>query len=67
MTDKEPRYMTAEEMAAILGSNVATIYAAVKRGELPAIRAGRGKHGQIHVRRDAFEAWLQKKEQQSQP
>jgi excisionase family DNA binding protein len=65
MTDTTPRYYTVKEMAAILKVSTDTIYAAIDRGELPALRMGRGKGGAIRVRKDAFEKWLEQNEKPS--
>ena len=43
----ESEYLTPTEAAKLLRVNVATIYAAVERGSLPAVRLA--KHGRIRI------------------
>jgi excisionase family DNA binding protein len=50
-----PQVLTVEEVAALLRLNRKTVYAAVKRGEIPGVRR---VGGTIRVLRDAVVNWM---------
>ena len=51
----ERQTLTADEVAEILGVAVPTVYAAVKRGELPAVRIG----DRVLIPKNALQRMLQ--------
>ena len=58
-----PRYLTVKQMAAETGFTEESIRAAVRRGEMPHMRLGKGRGKSYFVRREAFEQWLIDREQ----
>lgn len=66
MTDEptNTRYLTVAQMASETGFPEESLRAAIRRGEMPHMRLGRGKGRGYWVRRDAFEQWLRDREQQ---
>lgn len=59
----QPRYLTVAQMAAETGFPEEAIRTAVRRGEMPHVRLGRGRGRGYWVARAAFEQWLQEREQ----
>jgi excisionase family DNA binding protein len=53
------RLLTVKEVAAVLGQHRITVYRAIERGEIPAVRLGAGKSAPIRVREETLEALLQ--------
>jgi excisionase family DNA binding protein len=62
---KLPEYLTIQQASEESGLAPGLILAALKRGEMPSVRAGKGQGGTYHVRRTALAAWLQAKESRS--
>jgi excisionase family DNA binding protein len=54
-----PRFLTLADVAEILSTSVAQVYAMVRRGELPAIKIG--GRGQWRVERSKLEQYIQQK------
>ena len=52
-----PQLLTTAAAARVASCDRTTIWRAVQRGELEAVRLGR--HGDYRIRADALEAWLQ--------
>jgi hypothetical protein len=68
MTDPTPpvtRYVTLQQLAEETGISAASIRAALDRGEMPFLRAGRGRGGTFHIERVVFEQWLRSRTQQA--
>ena len=53
-----PRFLTLADVAEVLNTSSAQVYALVRRGELPAIKIG--GRGQWRVEADALEDFIQK-------
>jgi excisionase family DNA binding protein len=53
-----PRFLTLADVAEVLNTSSAQVYALVRRGELPAIKIG--GRGQWRVESDALEDFIQK-------
>ena len=53
-----PRFLTLADVAEVLNTSSAQVYALVRRGELPAIKIG--GRGQWRVESDALEEFIQK-------
>jgi excisionase family DNA binding protein len=51
-----PRFLTLADVAEILNTSVAQVYAMVRRGDLPAIKIG--GRGQWRVERDQLEDYI---------
>jgi excisionase family DNA binding protein len=58
-----PRYLTVQQMAAETGFPTEAIRTAIRRGELPHMRLGKGRGKAYWVSRQAFEEWLREREQ----
>ena len=52
-----PRFLTLADVAEVLNTSSAQVYALVRRGELPAIKIG--GRGQWRVESDALETFIQ--------
>ncbi|MFT4287363.1 helix-turn-helix transcriptional regulator [Nocardioides sp.] len=53
---EEPRFLTLADVAEMLSTSSAQVYALVRRGELPAIKLG--GRGQWRVERDKLEEYI---------
>lgn len=53
-----PRFLTLADVAEVLNTSSAQVYALVRRGELPAIKIG--GRGQWRVEADQLEAYIQR-------
>ncbi len=53
---ENPRFLTLTDVAEILNTSHAQVYALVRRGELPAIRLG--GRGQWRVEAERLEEWI---------
>ena len=51
-----PRFLTLADVAEVLNTSSAQVYALVRRGELPAIKIG--GRGQWRVERDKLESYI---------
>jgi excisionase family DNA binding protein len=58
-----PRYLTVKQMSEETGFPEESIRTAIRRGEMPHMRLGRGRGKAYFVRREAFETWLVEREQ----
>ena len=54
----DPRFLTLADVAEVLNTSVAQVYALVRRGDLPAIKIG--GRGQWRVEREQLEAYIKK-------
>ena len=54
---EQPRFLSLADVAEVLSTSVAQVYALVRRGELPAIKIG--GRGQWRVERDQLEAFIE--------
>ncbi len=54
---EQPRFLPLADVAEVLNTSVAQVYALVRRGELPAIKIG--GRGQWRVERDQLEAFIE--------
>ena len=54
----QSRFLSLADVAEVLNTSVAQVYALVRRGELPAIKIG--GRGQWRVERDELEAFIQR-------
>jgi excisionase family DNA binding protein len=57
MADRPPRFLTLTDVAEILNTSSAQVYAMVRRGELPAIKIG--GRGQWRVEATELEGYIQ--------
>lgn len=55
----EPRFISIDDVAAILGVSRTTVYSAVKRGQFAGVKVG----GRFLILRAPFEEWLQNVEE----
>jgi excisionase family DNA binding protein len=53
-----PRFLTLADVAEVLNTSSAQVYALVRRGELPAIKIG--GRGQWRVEREQLESYIQR-------
>lgn len=53
----QPRFLSLADVAEVLSTSVAQVYALVRRGELPAIKIG--GRGQWRVERDQLETFIE--------
>lgn len=53
-----PRFLTLADVAEVLNTSVAQVYALVRRGDLPAIKIG--GRGQWRVESEQLEAYIQR-------
>lgn len=53
-----PRFLTLADVAEVLNTSVAQVYALVRRGELPAIKIG--GRGQWRVESEQLEAYIER-------
>ena len=54
----DPRFLTLADVAEVLNTSVAQVYALVRRGDLPAIKIG--GRGQWRVERTQLEGYIKK-------
>jgi excisionase family DNA binding protein len=54
-----PRFLTLADVAEVLSTSSAQVYALVRRGELPAIKIG--GRGQWRIERSKLEEYIQRK------
>ena len=54
----DPRFLTLADVAEVLNTSSAQVYALVRRGDLPAIKIG--GRGQWRVEREQLEAYIKK-------
>jgi excisionase family DNA binding protein len=59
----QSRFLSLADVAEVLSTSVAQVYALVRRGELPAIKIG--GRGQWRVERDQLEAFIQRQYSQT--
>jgi len=59
----QARFLSLAEVAEVLNTSIAQVYALVRRGELPAIKIG--GRGQWRVERDQLEAFIQRQYSQT--
>ena len=55
---EDPRFLTLTDVAEVLNTSSAQVYALVRRGDLPAIKIG--GRGQWRVERDRLEAYIER-------
>jgi len=58
MADRPPRFLTLTDVAEILNTSSAQVYAMVRRGELPAIKIG--GRGQWRVEATELEGYIER-------
>jgi excisionase family DNA binding protein len=61
---EQPRFLTLADVAEVLNTSVAQVYAMVRRGELPAIRIG-GRN-QWRVEGSKLEEYIQQRYQEAE-
>jgi len=59
----QARFLSLADVAEVLSTSVAQVYALVRRGELPAIKIG--GRGQWRVERDQLEAFIERQYSQT--
>ena len=59
----QARFLSLADVAEVLSTSVAQVYALVRRGDLPAIKIG--GRGQWRVERDQLEAFIQRQYSQT--
>jgi len=59
----QARFLSLADVAEVLSTSVAQVYALVRRGDLPAIKLG--GRGQWRVERDQLEAFIQRQYSQT--